>query len=50
MSKEEFYKAASDGDTAKVRELAPKLKKADIDWKNPDYVRNTRSVHTNTHI
>ena len=50
MSKEELYEAADRGDTATVRELAPKLTQADIDWQNPDHVSNARSVHTNTHI
>ena len=50
MSKEELFKAAENGDSAKVRELAPKLTQADIDWRNPDWVSNARSVHTNTHI
>ena len=50
MSKEELFEAAENGNSAKVRELAPKLTQADIDWRNPDKVSNARSVHTNTHI
>ena len=49
MSKEELFKAAQYGNSAKVRELAPKLTQADIDWRDPDWVSNARSVHTNTH-
>ena len=50
MSKEELYKAAENGNTATVGELAPKLTQADIDWQNPNEVSNAKSVHTNTHI
>ena len=50
MSKEELYKAAENGNTATVGELAPKLTQADIDWQNPSWVSNAKSVHTNTHI
>ena len=50
MSKEELFQAAWYGNSAKVRELAPKLTQADIDWQYPHKVSNARSVHTNTHI
>ena len=50
MSKEKFYDAARNGDSATVRRLAPKLKQTDIDLRNPNEVSNARSVHTNTHI
>ena len=46
MSKVQLYKAAEKGNTATVGELAPKLTQADIDWRNPRWVSNAKSVHT----
>ena len=46
MSKEDLYNAARDGDSATVRELAPKLTQADIDWQNPDNVSYAMIVNS----
>ena len=46
MSKVELYKAAENGNTATVGELAPKLTQADIDWQNPDNVSYAMIVNS----